>query len=595
MPRIVRLEPTVANQIAAGEVVERPASIAKELIENSLDADAKLIRVHVEQGGIHTLRVDDDGVGIHPEDIDLATQRHATSKIRTTDDIVDVHTFGFRGEALASVASVAKLDLTSRVADADGGWTLRIEGGDVVHSQPAPRDTGTTVEVNDLFFNTPARRRFLKSPKVELSHVSDRVRVLALANPHCGFVLSHGQRELERMDRVQTPEARVNRVLGSTFVSEAIGVDLQRDDMRLWGWIGSPNFTRSNSARQYFFVNGRAVQDNLIAHAVRQAYRDVMFHGRHPVFVLFLELDPRGVDVNVHPTKSEVRFRESRRVHDFIMSAIHHEIRSVRPDGSAAIEVETFERKTRTDAPTYEPKSHVGLNLRQPPVQPSVLPSNTGDKLSLSQSHKDRIQNVKPVGTDEIPPLGFAIAQLHRAYILAQNKEGLVIVDMHAAHERIIYERMKRARDEQSLTRQRLLVPVILDVGVEDAEIVEASVDVFEKVGVVVKRAGPTMVKLMEVPASLVLSDFSTLAQDLIDEVREHGSAETIRQHEDDLLASMACHSAVRFNRELTIEQMNDILRDMENTPNSSHCNHGRPTFKVQSMQELDRYFLRGR
>ena len=595
MPRIVRLDPTVANQIAAGEVVERPASIVKELIENSIDAEATQIRVHVEQGGVQTVKVDDDGVGIHPEDIDLAVQRHATSKIRSTDDIVDVHTFGFRGEALASVASVAKLDVTSRVADEEGGWSLRIEGGEVVHSQPAPRDTGTTVEVNDLFFNTPARRRFLKSPKVELTHVSDRVRVLALANPHCGFVLSHGQRELERMDRVQTPEARVNRVLGSTFVDEAIGIDMQREDMRLWGWIGSPNFTRSNSARQYFFVNGRAVQDNLVSHAVRQAYRDVMFHGRHPVFVLFLELDPRGVDVNVHPTKSEVRFRESRRVHDFIMSAIHHEIRSVRPNTDPAIEVETVDRETRTDTPSYEPKSPLGLNLRSPVRQPSVLSPSTDSKLTLSDSHVDKIHSVKPVATDDVPPLGFAIAQLHRAYILAQNKEGLVIVDMHAAHERIIYERMKRARDEQSMTRQRLLVPVIIDVGVEDAELVEASVDVFQKAGVVIQRAGPTTVKLMEVPASLVLSDFTTLAQDLIDEVREYGSADSVRHHEDDLLASMACHSAVRFNRELTIEQMNDILRDMESTPNSSHCNHGRPTYKVQSMQELDRFFLRGR
>ena len=595
MPRIVRLDTTVANQIAAGEVVERPASIVKELIENSLDAEATLIRVHVEHGGIQTIKLDDDGVGIHSEDVDLAVQRHATSKIRTTEDIVDVHTLGFRGEALASIASIAKLDITSKVTDSTGGWTLRIEGGEVIHSRPAARDTGTTVEVNDLFFNTPARRRFLKSPKVELSHVSDRVRVLALANPHCGFVLSHGQRELERMDRVQTPEARVNRVLGSTFVSEAIGIDMQREDMRLWGWIGSPNFTRSNASRQYFFVNGRAVQDNLVSHAVKKAYRDVMFHGRHPMFVLFLELDPTGVDVNVHPTKSEVRFRDSRRTHDFIMSAIHHEIRSVRPNSGSAIEVETIERDTRTDLPTYEPKYPTGLNLQSAPSNTSHGSSTSTGTLKLDQSHSDNIQMVQPIGSGDIPPLGVAIAQLHRAYILAQNKDGLVIVDMHAAHERIIYERMKQSRDHQSLTRQRLLVPVILDVGVEDAELVEASMDVFERAGVVINRSGPTTVKLMEVPASLVLSDFTTLAKDLIDEVREHGSAKTVRDHEDDLLASMACHSAVRFNRELTINQMNDILRDMETTPNSSHCNHGRPTFKIQSMQELDRFFLRGR
>ncbi|MCE2407598.1 MAG: DNA mismatch repair endonuclease MutL [Pseudomonadales bacterium] len=599
MSRIHRLDQVVADQIAAGEVIERPASIVKELVENSLDADATLIDVTVEEGGVRKIVVSDNGNGIAKEDLPLAVERHATSKIRDAKDLEQVITLGFRGEALASVAAVAKLEICSYPQDASNAWTLRIEGGKEVHFNPAGRAVGTTVEVSDLFYNTPARRRFLKTTRTELNRITEITRVLALGNPLCGFSVRNNGRELERMGAARTSDERVGHVLGQDFNNEAIRVDMSRNELRLWGWVGSPNFTRSNSGRQFFYVNGRSVQDHLIAHAVKQAYKDIMFHGRHPVFALFLELDPTDVDVNVHPTKSEVRYRNSRTVHDFIMSAIYHSLRSDPTDPKRHVESEFVT--------TRDPVVHSSINLGSvPPAQRSLGLSDSSQartqwwlsealqpepQLSAEASHQTEMDDV---AESVLPPLGTAIGQLKGAYILAENDDGLVVVDMHAAHERVLYEEMKAHRGRNELARQRLLIPETLDVGVQDAELVEELADELVNVGLVVERSGPTTVKLREIPALLATSDMQTLLRDVLDDLREHGQSDAVTTREHQILATMACHNAIRFNRRLTLDEMNALLRKMEVTENAGQCNHGRPTFKTQSLKDLDRKFLRG-
>lgn len=596
MPQIRRLDSVVADQIAAGEVIERPASIVKELVENSLDAGASSIDVAVEEGGVRKIVVTDNGAGIGKDDLPLAVERHATSKIREAKDLTEVATMGFRGEALASVAAVAKLDIASRPASVDSGWTLRIEGGREIHFNPIGRAPGTTVEVADLFFNTPARRRFLKTTRSEMNRIAEITRVLALGNPLCGFTLRHDGRELERMALARTADERVAHVLGKDFMNEAMRVDLQRDDMRLWGWVGSPNFTRSNSSRQFFYVNGRAVQDYLVAHAVKQAYKDIMFHGRHPVFALFFELNHGEVDVNVHPTKSEVRYRNSRGVHNFIMSSIY---RSLRGDSTDP------DRHVPADLLSSPPPSATGeLNIVSATARQGALGlrEDAGPRSQwwLSESLvREQAAPTTEVPVEEpvartLPPLGNAIGQLKGAYILAENDDGLVVVDMHAAHERVLYEEMKAYSGRNQLTRQRLLIPETLDVGAQDAELVEEHGDALIRIGLLVERAGPTTVKLREVPALLATQDMGALLADVLDDLREHGQTDAVQTREHRILATMACHNAIRFNRRLTLDEMNALLRKMEVTENAGHCNHGRPTFKTQSLQDLDRKFLRG-
>lgn len=599
MSRIHRLEQVVADQIAAGEVIERPASIVKELVENSLDAGATAIDIGIEEGGVRQIVVSDNGLGMAREDLPLAVERHATSKIREAQDIQRVVTMGFRGEALASVAAVAKLDICSRPQDASNAWTLRIEGGKEVHFKPQGRPSGTTVEVSDLFYNTPARRRFLKTTRSELNQITEITRVLALGNPLCGFTLRHNGRELERMSSARTADERVVHVLGQDFLAEAIQVDISRNDLRLRGWIGSPNFTRSNSSRQFFYVNGRSVQDYLVAHAVKQAYKDVMFHGRHPVFVLFLELEPADVDVNVHPTKSEVRYRNNRTVHDFIMSGVHHGLRADPTDRDRHVESDLVSNRESVERSPLDlrggtPRQHsLGLgDPSQPRKQWWLSEALVADSQGSAEISRD--DEVDTEIESELPPLGNAIGQLKGAYILAENDDGLVVVDMHAAHERVLYEEMKAHRGRDELARQRLLIPETLDVGIQDAELVEEHAAELVNVGLVVDRAGPTTVKLREIPALLATSDMQTLLSDVLDDLREHGQSDAVTTREHQILATMACHNAIRFNRRLTLDEMNALLRKMEVTENAGQCNHGRPTFRTQSLKDLDRKFLRG-
>ena len=579
MVRIRRLSSFVANQIAAGEVVERPASIVKELVENSLDAGARSVRVAIEQGGVKRIVVQDDGHGMSAEDLPLAVSRFATSKITDAQDLERVATMGFRGEALASIASVARLAITAS-SGGDAGATLVVAGGEEVRHGPAPHPPGTTVEVSDLFYNTPVRRKFLKSDRTEAGHVSDVVRRLGLAHPAVAFELKHGARVIERLPGTPDAGARVGKVMGDEFLAQAVPVEASgAGDARLHGWVGLPTYSRAQATGQFFFVNGRAVKDKLVGHAVRQAYRDVLFHGRHPVFVLFLELDPAGIDVNVHPTKHEIRFRDARRVHDFVFASLNRLLREARPGA--------------------EP----------PPVQYGSGPAREGAALQTSMSLSELIaaergdgrprsgqeRPVSEVEEGDTPPLGYALAQLHGAYVLSQNREGLVVVDMHAAHERITYEKLKADYRAGAMAGQRLLVPVSFDVTPREADLAEAHADALETLGLVVERRGPRSLVVRQVPSLLANADAEGLARDLLSEFAEFGSSDAIRARSEELLAGMACHGSVRANRAMTVPEMNALLREMETTPNGGQCNHGRPTFLVQSLAEFDRLFLRGR
>ena len=589
--RIHRLDERVANQIAAGEVVERPASIVKELIENSLDANAQNILIQVEAGALRRIRVADDGDGIEPDDMRLSVQRHATSKISSADDLVAVATMGFRGEALASIAAVSKLEIVSRTENSESAWSLRVEGGTEVSFEPAAGTVGTQVEVTDLFYNTPVRRKFLKRSRTEMGHVSDCVRILAVANPHCAFTLMNDGRIVEKMDVEESAFERVARVLGTGFADQCIEIDLQREDLRLRGWVGLPTLTRSSANRQYFFVNGRHVNDRLIAHGVKQGYRDVMFHGRHPVFVLNLSMTARDVDVNVHPTKSDVRFRDARRVHDFIMSGLYHELSGVGTKNPAEIEIDPHQDQTANPF-KLEADSYVERPL--PLGHGETLPQPSWQSSGTSSAPSGEPQ---PMSTDrgQVPPMGYALAQLHGAYILAENADGLVIVDMHAAHERVVYEKMKKARDSRKLASQRLLVPVEINTSESEAQTARLSQDLLAELGLKIDVSDNNTITVREVPAMLQSTDISQLVIDVLDEVDEHGTTETIRDRENQLLASFACHDAIRFNRRLSIEEMNALLREMEVTENAGQCNHGRPTYRVQSLKSLDSVFLRGR
>lgn len=594
MQRIETLDQTVADKIAAGEVIEKPASIVKELIENSIDAFATQISISVDEGGIKRIQIDDDGVGIYPDDLRLAVKRHATSKLKDAGDLYNVATMGFRGEALASVAAISKLTITSRVQDADSAWELEIEGGREVRYGPRPRPLGTSVQVLDLFFNTQPRRKFLKTPATEFRYIADTVRTLALANPSIGFTLRHNQREVVNLVPVDEPGTRVNKILGDSFVQDSIELNVERNSMRLYGWIGSPSFTRSNSSRQFFYVNGRHVQDHLIAHAVRQAYQDVMFHGRHPMFVLFLELGPDLVDINVHPTKREVRFRESRAVHDFLMSSVHHQIRSTRPGQGQDFTAELVSLDVQKEG-TEGSSSAIGGKLDLPiPKYDSITPTHHKLVPYPASNQEQPFNQTSDVKREDMPPLGFAIAQLHRAYILAENADGLVVVDMHAAHERVLYEKMKKERDQHPLGAYRLLIPLEMQVDEEEADLIQESTTALSRLGLMLERDGPQTIKVREVPVLLQDTDVEQLVRDVIDELREFDASEAILKREDQILGTMACHSAVRFNRQLTLDEMNALLREMEQTENAGYCNHGRPTYRVQSLKELDRIFLRG-
>ena len=607
MTKIQLLDSRLANQIAAGEVVERPASVLKELLENALDAGSESISVDVEQGGVKLVRVRDNGSGIDRDDLPLALSRHATSKIRGLDDLEAIGTLGFRGEALAAISSVSRLTLASNVEGEAEGWQVQVEGRDMAPTvTPAGHPRGTTVTMRDLFFNTPARRRFLRTEKTEFNHLEEVFRRIALSEFNTAFRLTHNQKVIHQLpagldDTLRA--ARVAKLCGKGFMEQAIPVDVERDGIRLHGWMGLPTFSRSQADLQYFYVNGRVIRDKVVSHAVRQAYADVLYHGRHPAYVLFLELDPAQVDVNVHPTKHEVRFREQRMVHGFLYSSLHRAIAEVRPGQSPAA---TVVDEGEAVMPAMEP-SQASMSLSAPAGRPSYSPP-TGKGFSYGQGLRQadaygalvRPQvadnPVMPPASDQetVPPLGYAVAQLHGIFILAENQQGLVVVDMHAAHERITYERLKQSWSEDKVRSQPLLVPVSLAVSSREADFAEQQPEVFSRLGFMVDRAGPETLVVREVPAMLRDSDSEAMVRDVLSDLLAQGSSERIEQKLDELLSTMACHGSVRANRRLTLPEMNALLRDMEATERSGQCNHGRPTWTQMSLKDLDRLFMRG-
>ncbi len=653
MKRIHLLSPRLANQIAAGEVVERPANIIKELVENSLDAGAARIEIDVEQGGIKLLRIRDDGHGIPKDDLPLALSRHATSKISTLDDLEAVSSLGFRGEALASISSVSRLTMTSATAPEEGeaeqAWQVEVEGREMAASiKPAAHPKGTTLEVRDLFFNTPARRKFLRTEKTEFNHVDEYFKRLALSRYDVAFSLRHNQKVIHSLRpaiRNIDKEKRVAALLGPKFIDAALHIDAEAAGLELTGWVGLPTFSRSAADMQYFFVNGRVVRDRLVAHAIKQAYRDVLYHGRQPAFVLYLTVDPALVDVNVHPTKHEVRFRDGRLVHDYLFRTLHKALADVRPDhqsaptslqGSGVLAAETsgltspalmansqqrvtgiqageFSEQTRMSLlPGRNPMTGQRLGQTNSPAgvqehlnayQALSQPLNVGANVVTTEERVDpetgeivtvQVENNQPQESD-IPPLGFAVAQLHGIYILSQNEHGLVVVDMHAAHERITYERLKIAVDHQNVQSQPLLVPITISVSEGEADAAEQFADEFERFGVLLQRASPESIMIRQIPVILQQAETERLVTDMLADLMQHGSSDRIQAHRNEILGNMACHGSVRANRKLTLPEMNGLLRDMEDTERSGQCNHGRPTWTQMSMSDLDKLFLRGR
>lgn len=615
MSRIHLLNPRLANQIAAGEVVERPASVVKELLENSLDAGADNINIDIEQGGIKRVRIRDNGSGIEKDDLPLAISRHATSKILALDDLEAVGTLGFRGEALASVASVSRLSLSSNTLDEGAGWLARCEGRDMtVGVEPTAHPRGTSVEVRDLFFNTPARRKFLRTEKTEYSRIDDVVKKLALSHFEVAFTLRHNNKPARRFPAASSQleqERRVAAVCGPAFMEQARFFNTEVGDLRLWGWLGAPTFSRSQADLQFFYVNGRSIRDKVVSHAVRQAYQDVLYHGRHPAYVLFLELPAADVDVNVHPTKHEVRFRESRTVHGFLYGSLSRIVADMGPgrdEGEPSAGILTGVPVTHL-AGGVSGVTAVGLDRQSPAYQHPVpfpassrgtvseqmavyqLPSQDGDAAAAGNNsmHSEVAEHT------EIPPLGYALSQLRSIYILAENREGLVLVDMHAAHERITYEQMKTAYNSVGVAAQPLLVPEALALSEKEADCGENHLALFETLGITLQRAGPESLLVRAVPALLRGADVEPLVRDVLADLLTHGTTRRIEEHINEILSTMACHGSVRAGRQLTLTEMNALLREMEATERSGQCNHGRPTWTQLSMNELDSLFMRGR
>ena len=600
--RIQPMSVQLVNQIAAGEVVERPASVVKELLENSLDAGATKISIDIEQGGTKLIRISDNGHGIHKDDLVLSLSPHATSKIQNIDDLEQVTSLGFRGEALPSIASVSQLLLTSCYQHGDETWQLSTNNSQPGELKPAANKSGTSIEVRDLFFNIPARRKFLRTEKTEFSHLDDVVKRISLSRFDVDISLRHNQR-VARVLRAASnrleQEKRVAEILGPAFIEQAVHMDFDYEGLRLWGWIAQPTFSRSQADMQYFYVNGRVVKDRLVSHAVRQAYSDVLFHGRHPAYVLFFECDPVMVDVNAHPGKHEVRFRQSRQIHDFLFRAIHKSLAEVSVADTAAHDYQHF-----SGAPESVPASGVrdrpvsdpGFMVQQrEPAQSSMPFAVAEQRRAYTEFAPEKRPSLAENETQEMPPLGFARAQLHGIYILAENAEGLVLVDMHAAHERITYERLKTAREGEGIKSQPLLVPITISVSAKEAQLVEDKAKIFRQLGFDVDRVADESIKIRQMPIILSNSDVETLLRDVLADLLTHGSSSRVEQALNEILSTMACHGSIRANRKLTIEEMNALLRDMEVTERSGQCNHGRPTWIQMSIAELDKLFMRGR
>jgi len=577
---IRRLDNTLVDQIAAGEVIERPASVAKELLENALDAGARHVLIDVERGGIRLLRVRDDGAGIAAAELPLALARHATSKIAALDDLEHIGTLGFRGEALPSIASVSQLTLTSRPADAPRATSIEAAEGRLGKPKPAAHPPGTTVEVRDLFHRVPARRKFLRSEATEFQHVLRTVVRIALSRFDVAFTLTHNRREqfaLPATARREEREARVARLVGEDFIQHSRHVAHRQSGLALEGWIGLPSQSRAQPDRQFLYVNGRMVRDRLLTSAARLGYRDVSHGGRHPAWLLYLTLDPTQVDVNAHPQKLEVRFRDGRSVHDFLFRTVERALAAAGAEAGDAPPV-----LPRALVGGDPPPFHGGLALGEP-WSVYAMPAAAANGAAVSAAPPAEA------------PLGQAVAQIHGIYIVTQTAEGMALIDMHAAHERVIYERLKSALDAGGGARQALLVPATVETSAADAALAAEHQDELAAAGLVVDRIGPTTLAIREVPAVLAGQDVAAVLRDALADLGQHGATHRIAERQNELLANIACRSAVRAHRELTVPEMNALLRDMERTERSGQCSHGRPTWTRVTLAELDRLFLRGR
>ncbi len=612
--RIHSLDARLVNQIAAGEIIERPASIAKELIENSLDAGATKIDIEVEKAGIKRFKIADNGHGILKQDLAMALSRHATSKIENLTDLEQIATLGFRGEALPSIASVTRMTIQSREQSSDQGWQVSSDGNNQI-SEPAPVacPVGTIIETRDLFYNTPARRKFLKTDATEFKHLDQIVRRMALSRFDVAFKLTHNEKIILHLPSVAAEDSRrVKMVCGENVPENSCYFEERREGLRLYGWLGSPSFSRSQADMQYFFLNGRLIRDKTVMHAIRLGYQDVLFHGRHPVYVLYLEMDPTGVDVNVHPTKHEVRFRDSRTIHGFIFRTIQKQLSAAAGDvKSLTVDAESGIASPKPINPNSEWSSQVKLQNQIDYPDSKLSPQKVREQVEGYQQISSDVfradpqsrPNVPDLSTsnsisesskDVIPPLGYALAQLKGVYILSENADGLILVDMHAAHERITYERLKSSMEQSIIAQQTLLVPVTVQLSETEINIWQEQQELFEKLGMQVEQLDETVLVVRSVPEILVHSDISQLVRDVLSDLAANEHSNRIEETMHELLSSMACHGSVRANRLLSIAEMNALLRDMEETERSGQCNHGRPTWVSMSLKQLDGWFKRG-
>lgn len=594
---IKQLPPQLINQIAAGEVIERPASAVKELVENSLDAGAPNISIEIEEGGSRLIRVTDDGEGIEKADLGLALSRHATSKIASLLDLESVLSFGFRGEALPSMSSVSRLTLISRKMNESTGWSVKADGTEEkLDPVPTAHPVGTCVELRELFYNTPARRKFLKTDKTEFGHIETAIKRMALSRFDVGFTLKHNQRQILDLKSALSNEQKNQRVgllCGDDFVEASIEIDVINGDLALQGWVGLPTYSRSQADMQFFYVNGRLIRDKLINHAVRLAYQDVLFHGRHPVYVLYLTIDPTLVDVNAHPSKLEVRFRESKAVHDFVYRRVKQLLTDVRPADHYAIkEVSTPLMEV---TPSYKDmqQRHIPISVSEPTVSYRGglrYPTPPISQAVHSLSHAKNSTEFE----GGAPPMGFAIAHLHNTYILAESEKGLILVDTHAAHERIVYEELKKQYDAGGMVSQPLLIPQKIQLSDEEMLVFEQHENMLGGLGVELSASGPSTLLIRAIPVLLSSDNVESLVRHVLQDLLQTGETRSVQDACYTVLGNMACHSSIRANRRLTEIEMNALLRDMEKTENSGQCNHGRPTWVLLDAKQLDGLFLRG-
>lgn len=610
---IEKLPDHLINQIAAGEVIERPASVLKELCENSIDATASKLTIELERGGIQRILVRDNGTGIDKDQLNVALTRHATSKIRSLEDLQHIESMGFRGEALPSIASVARLSITSNTQQNNEAWMLHSEGGQTNPIKPAAHAKGTCVEVNDIFYNTPARRKFLRTDKTEFNHCEQVVKRLALVNFHINFELRHNQKTIFSLPIAANPEQRHRRLeilLGKGFVEHIIPIERQDAGMKLSGWVAAPDFSRVQADLQYQYVNRRHIRDKTITHAVKLAYQDVLYHGRHPAYVLLLEIDPAQVDVNAHPAKHEVRFHDTRTIHNFVRHTVKQAVSHLR---NAPIDSRNLDKlagfvnasppqqttlSTHSNSSPMSVEQYKALYTQQPQRSATHGHLTNLSNLSadtLSQHSIDTTADSTDQSSQDIPLLGYAIAQLHGIYILAQNQHGLILVDMHAAHERVVYEKLKQQAAGCNIEQQQLLVPLQISVSNSEARLVEDQKTQFESFGFDIDRAGDCAVIVRAIPHILSHSDLSQLLHDVITDIEKNQSSTRVEDIHNELLSSIACHGSIRANREMKQHEMNALLRAMEDTKRSNQCNHGRPTWIQLSITDLDKLFMRGR